>query len=740
MTAASPAALGEAFSGHDEAPAPFEFDSAVERDPSGNWRLHLMVEGVHCGACVHRIERALGRDPAVTSARVNLTTRRLAVTWSGERALAARLAGAVEALGYRVAPYRPAQVTAGEGAVERELLRALAVAGFAAANVMLLSVALWAGMAQGMEPATRSLLHWFSALIALPAVAYAGRPFFHSALSALLARRTNMDVPISLAVVLASAMSLFETLRGGEHVYFDSAIALLFFLLVGRYLDRRARSKARSAAERLLTLRGQAVTVLEPDGRRRTIPSELVERGMRVLVAAGERVPIDGRVAAGRSELDSSLITGESLPAAVAPGDRVFAGTLNLGAPLTLEVSAVGEATLLAEIVRLMELAEQRRSGYVSLADRVARLYAPLVHGLALATFLGWVLLGTAWQVALLYAVAVLIITCPCALGLAVPVVQVIASGRLLRQGILLKSATALERLVGIDGVAFDKTGTLTEGHPTLDTAAIDREALLAAAALAGASRHPLARGLARAAPEAATADGVREVPGRGLALETPEGEIRLGNRAWCGLEHGPPAAGPELWLRRPGRPPTQFRFTDPLRADAAQVVDALARQGLAVELLSGDRRETVAAVAGQLGIADWRAQCSPSDKVARLEALSAEGRRILMVGDGLNDAPALAAAAVSLSPSSAVDISQTAADAVFQGRALGPILELLEVARRTQRLVRQNLALAFLYNLLTVPLAVLGYVTPLVAAICMSASSLAVIVNALRLGRGGRS
>jgi Cu2+-exporting ATPase len=749
MTAVNPAALGAAFSDHDEARAPVEFDSAVERDPSGAWRLHLMVEGIHCGACVQSIEKALGRDPAVTSARVNLTTRRLVVTWSGERTLAARLAGAVEALGYRLAPFRPAQVTDGEGAAERALLRALSVAGFAAANVMLLSIALWAGDAQGMEPATRSLLHWFAALIALPAVAYAGRPFFRSALSALLARRTNMDVPISLAVVLASAMSLFETLRGGEQVYFDSAIALLFFLLVGRYLDRRARSKARSAAERLLTLRGQTVTLLDPDGRARTISTEQVEPGMRVLVAAGERVPIDGRVTAGRSELDRSLITGESLPAAVARGDQVFAGTLNLGAPLTLEVSAVGEATLLAEIVRLMELAEQRRSGYVSLADRVARLYAPLVHGLALATFLGWVLVGTAWQVALLYGVAVLIITCPCALGLAVPVVQVIASGRLLRQGILLKSATALERLVGIDGVAFDKTGTLTEGHPTLVTAELDREALLAAAALAGASRHPLAHGLARAAPEAATAEGVREVPGRGLVLETAEGEIRLGSRAWCGLEDGPPAAGledgppaagPELWLSRPGRPPVRFRFTDPLRADAAQVVGALARRGLAVELLSGDRRETVAAVAVQLGIADWRAQCSPSDKVARLEALSAEGRRILMVGDGLNDAPALAAAAVSVSPSSAVDISQTAADAVFQGRALAPILELLEVARRTQRLVRQNLALAFLYNLLTVPLAVLGYVTPLVAAICMSASSLAVIANALRLGRGGRS
>jgi Cu2+-exporting ATPase len=705
----------------------------------GEYGLDLIVEGVHCGGCVQRIERALARQDMVTRARLNLTTRRLAVTWQGPAEAAGRLARTVEDLGYPVAPFEPARLDAGDGRAETRLLRALAVAGFAAGNVMLLSVAVWAGHSQGMGPATRGLLHWFSALIALPAIAYAGRPFFLSALRVLKSGHTNMDVPISLAVLLAAGMSLFETMAGGRHVYFDSAVTLLFFLLIGRYLDRRARGKARAAAERLLALGIRPVTVLAEDGAPTVLPVEQVGPGMTVLVAAGERIAVDGRVRTGRSELDTSLITGETLPAPAQTGDPVFAGTLNLTAPLTLEVTAVGEDTLLAEIVRLMELAEQRRARYVELADRVARLYAPVVHGLALATFLGWtLLLGAPWQSALLTAVAVLIITCPCALGLAVPAVQVIASGRLLGRGVLLKSATALERLALVDTVVFDKTGTLTEGRPELHREDLDPDALALAASLAGASRHPLARALARAAPDVPVAEGVREHPGLGLALATPEGELRLGSRVWCGLPEDDAAEGPELWLTGPGRTPCRFAFVDPPRADAAEVIAALRARGFAIELLSGDRRGPVAALAEDLGLATWRARCSPSEKVARLEALADKGRRVLMVGDGLNDAPALAAASVSLSPSSAVDISQTAADAVFQGRRLGPVLELLTLARRAQRLVKQNLWLAFGYNALTIPLAVAGFVTPLVAAIAMSSSSLVVIGNALRLARSG--
>ncbi|HEV7370098.1 heavy metal translocating P-type ATPase [Arenibaculum sp.] len=716
----------------------------VRTAPDGTARLDLMVDGLQCAACVWLIESVLKRSPAVRHARLNMTTRRLALVWDPAGADGNALVASVAGLGYRLVPFDPGRLADAGAAEERGLLRAMAVAGFASANVMLLSVAVWAGHAQGMGPATRDLMHWVSALVALPAIAYAARPFFRSAWAALSRRRTSMDVPISLGVVLVSAVSLAETVQGHEHAYFDGAVMLLFFLLVGRYLELRARGRARSAAEHLLSLGARAVTVLDGAGHGRVLPPDRVEAGMTVLVAPGERVPVDGRVLEGRSDLDTALLTGETVPAAASPGDAVFAGTLNLTAALTLRVTAVGEGTLLAEIVRLMEVAEQGRARYVDLAERVSRFYSPVVHLAALLTFVGWIgLMEAPWQAALLHAAAVLIITCPCALALAVPAVQVIASGRLMRQGVLLKSATALERLAGIDTVVFDKTGTLTEGRPVPVLDGVDPADLRLAASLAGASRHPLARALARAAGDVPVASGVVEQPGAGLVLAAPGGEVRLGSRRHVGLpedaggpEGGEGGAGPEFWLSAPGRAPVRFAFTDAPRADAAAVVGALRARGLRVVLLSGDRVPAVRAVAQTLGIADWHAACDPAAKVAVLERLAAGGARVLMVGDGLNDAPALSAALVSMSPSTAADVSQTAADVVFQGHRLAPVAEAVEVAARADRLVRGNFALALVYNLLTVPLAVAGFVTPLVAALAMSSSSLLVIANALRLSR----
>ena len=724
----------------EETAGAIDYSAHVRVAGDGVASLHLMVDGLQCGACVWLIEAVLAREPGVLEGRLNMTTRRLTLRWRPEQADINLLVGTIARLGYRLAPFDPLRLAHGDAVIERELLRTLAVAGFAAANVMLLSVAIWAGYSQGMGPATRSLMHWFSALIALPAIVYAIRPFLRSALRALAARRTNMDVPISIGVTLTTLMSLAETIRGGEHAYFDSAITLLFFLLIGRYLDQRARGRARSAAEHLLSLGASAVTVIGEGGQLAVLPPEAVRVGMTVLVTAGERVPVDGRISSGASDLDASLITGEIAPVPVRPGEKLFAGTLNLTAPLHLVVEAVGEETLLAEIVRLMEVAGQGRALHVAIADRVSRLYAPVVHLAALLTFLGWVFLGgLAWQPALLIAVSVLIITCPCALALAVPAVQVIASGRLLHRGVLLKSATALERLAQVDTVAFDKTGTLTEGHPDLcSDESIDAGALRLAASLAAASRHPLARALARAVPGVAVATGVREVPGSGLILDGPDGEIRLGHRRFAGGSEDGEAVGPELWLARPGRVPVRFTFLDRPRADAAEVVARLGAAGYRVLLLSGDRKPVAGEIAARLGIADWHAELDPAAKTAHLAALAAEGRTVLMVGDGLNDAPALAAACVSMSPSTAVDVSQIAADAVFQGRLLAPVAETLEMARRAESLVRQNFILAILYNLVTVPLAVCGLVTPLIAAAAMSSSSVLVIVNALRLNRSG--
>ncbi len=704
----------------------------------GSATMTLLVDGLHCAACVWLIETALQRQADVVEARVNLTSRRLRLVWRGGVERATELAALVQRLGYRVVPFDASNLGSCADREEKELLRALAVAGFAAANVMLLSVSVWSGIGGDMGGATRDLMHWVSALIALPAIAYAGRPFFRSAFAALRRLRTNMDVPISIGVTLAAGMSLFETIHHAPHAYFDSAITLLFFLLIGRTLDQRARGRARSAAEHLLGIAAAPVTVIDADGRQRRVAAAAVSRGDTVLVATGERIAIDGTVIDGTSSVDKSLIDGESLPARVVPGSGVLAGMLNLDAPLRLIVTAVGDGTFLAEILRLMETAEQGRARLVVLADRVARRYAPVVHCLALVTFVVWLALGP-WQTAMVNAVAVLIITCPCALGLAIPVVQVIASGRLMRRGILLKSATALERLAEIDTVVFDKTGTLTLGTLELQPdARRDPSTLAAAAALAAASRHPLSRALCRAAGPVAVAAGVQEHPGAGLSVGADH-TIRLGSRAFCGIAQSASAGDsdgdPELWFTRPFEAPVRFVFRDTLRPDAAAVVMALRAAGKRVLLLSGDRPAAVAAVAEAVGIFENRALLSPTEKCALITDLARDGAKVLMVGDGLNDGPALSTAYASMSPATAADVCQIAADVVFQGRSLDAVTEVLGVARRSGHLVRQNIAFAILYNLFAVPLAMAGVVTPLLAAAAMSSSSLVVVGNALRLG-----
>ncbi|MCA0303673.1 MAG: cadmium-translocating P-type ATPase [Proteobacteria bacterium] len=716
---------------HRPLPLDADFTDHARATASGEAELDLLVDGLDCAACVWLIETLLARDPAIQKARVQLSTRRLSLRWRGPVSAANGYAGLVAALGFRLAPFDASCLAAADDEQARELLRCLAVAGFAAANVMLLSVSVWSGHDGSMGEATRTLFHFLSAAIALPAIAYAGRPFFRSAIGALRNGRTNMDVPISIGVVLASIVSLHETFAGQQHAYFDSAITLLFFLLIGRYLDRRARGRARQAVQSLLALASRNATVIGADGGTEQRRVDRLQPGDLLLVAAGERLGADGVVSDGRSSMDAALVSGESVPQSVAPGSRVFAGMVNLGAPLRVRVSAAGEHTLLSEIVRLVEAAERGRSRFVALADRVARAYAPVVHVTALLTFLGWLLIGgLAWDRSLLIATAVLIITCPCALALAVPVVQVVASTRLLKRGVLLLSPTALERLAQVDHVVLDKTGTLTLGRPEL-VGTPDAAALAAAARLASASRHPLAQALVRAAGDAAPETDVVEHPGQGLSA----GAARLGSAAFCGIDAAADDGLSELWFSRPGHTDVRFAFADRLRPDAAQAVAALRRRGLAVELLSGDRPAAVARAAEAAGIDQWRAGVSPADKAARLATLAAEGRRVLMLGDGLNDAPALAAAHASISPATAAEATQNAADAVFQGDALAPVVETVEVARRSDRLVRQNLAIALVYNLSAVPLAILGEVTPLVAAVAMSTSSLLVIGNALRLG-----
>lgn len=721
-----------------------ELGLAATEAGNGGLTLRLAVPGMACGGCVAKIEGAARAVPGIASARANLTRKTLTATWHGSRD---RGAGVVEALsraGFDAFPLEDG--TAGgppDGAAERrDLVNRMAVAGFASANVMLLSVAVWSGAGE----ATRDLLHWISALIAIPAVAHAGRPFFASALRALRAGRLNMDAPISLAVLLAVGVSLSEVMRGGEDAYFDAAVMLLFLLLIGRWLDRTMRDRARSAAHALGRMAPRGAWVLEAGGARRYRALAGIRPGDRVLLEAGARLPVDGTVEAGRGTVDAALVTGEAKPVAVGPGDALDAGILSLDAALTVRATRVGEETTLAGIARLCAAAEDRKSRLARLADRAAAVYAPVVHLLALATFAGWLASGATGREALLAAVAVLIVTCPCALGLAAPMAQAVASGALFRRGIMLKDGAALERLALVDHVVLDKTGVLTRGAPVVtDARGLTDAALRRAAGLAGHSTHPVARALAAHAAarglSPAPVTAVTETAGAGLTGRSGGRALRLGSARHCGIAGEDADGGPEgdetvCWYAEEGAPSARLTFADTLREDAARTVRALSEGGMAVSLLSGDGAGAVARAAAATGIADARSGLRPADKIARVEALQAAGHSVLMVGDGINDAPALSAAAVSMAPSSGSDIGRTASDLVFTGASLSAVVAAWRLARRTRTVILQNFALAAGYNAIAIPLAALGHAGPLVAAIAMSSSSLLVTLNALRLGR----
>ncbi|TQI72667.1 Cu2+-exporting ATPase [Bosea sp. AK1] len=690
----------------------------------------LSVPGLHCAACIRAVETGVARLPGVAQVRVNLSTRRAAVQWRGEEA--PDLLTALAELGY---PGHLFESEAEGTDPERDrLIRALAVAGFCAMNIMLLSVSVWSGA----EPETRQAFHWISGALALPCLIFSGRIFFSSAWAVLRRGRTNMDVPISIGICLAFALSLYDTIHDGPHAYFDAATSLIFFLLIGRTLDHLMHEKARAAVRGLMRLAPRGATVLDTDGGRSYLPLAEVAPGMRIALTAGERVPVDGIVEEGASELDCAIATGESAPQSVSPGMAVQAGTLNLSGPLTILATAKAESSFLAEMVRLMEAAEGGRARYRRIADRAAALYSPVVHATALIAFLGWMMATGDWHRAITIAIAVLIITCPCALGLAVPIVQVVASRRLFEAGIMVKDGSAIERIAEIDTVAFDKTGTLTFGQPQLvDPAAIPARDLAIAAGIARRSSHPLSRAIAAAAPEAGLAlTDIREHPGFGVEAELEGHCYRLGRAEWALAEAGgQPESG--TVLSRDGAFVARFAFAETLRPQARAAVDALRADGLSIALLSGDRSAAVQPIAGRLGIDAVSAGLLPAGKVERLAALAAEDRKVLMVGDGLNDAPALAAAHASMAPASAADIGRNAADFVFLHDGLDAVPTAIAVARAAGRLIRQNFALAILYNALALPVAIAGYVTPLIAALAMSLSSILVVANALRLDAG---
>lgn len=693
----------------------------VERD--------FAVPDIRCAGCIAKLEQGLVRDRRIAAARVNFTEKRVHLSCTPDTDMP-DLIGAFSSLGFEAHPIGsgPDEADA-EAETSRELLRAVAVSGFAMMNIMLLSVSVWSGAAG----ATRDLFHWLSAAIALPTIAYAGRPFFRSAWRALRHRRTNMDVPISIGVLLVSVMSLYETATHGAHAYFDGAVMLLFFLLCGRWLDSVMRDRARGGVTALLRNMGTGAMVFGHERSTRWVDATALEPDMVMLVAAGERLAADGVIASGSSSIDLSLLTGESAPQTVRPGDVVHAGTLNLDAPLKVRVTAAGSDTAIADIARLMGEAAQGKSRYVRIADRAARLYAPAVHCLALLAFAGWMIAGAGWHHSLLIAAAVLIITCPCALGLAVPAAQIVAAGALMRKGVLIKDGSALERLSEVDLALVDKTGTLTLGRPeALDLGLLDIGVKSLVLALAQSSRHPLSEALTRGLQaydvRPAEVASIRETAGFGVEARWAGRTVTLGRPLGTGLGD---ALATQFAVD--GHPVATIRFADQLRPDARDAVDALREAGIAAMILSGDRAEAVAPVARELGLTAQTGM-TPQDKLAAIARQTALGHKVLMLGDGLNDGPALAAGHASMAPGSASDVGKNAADCIFMGDRLMPVVETVRMARRTQAVVRQNFMLATVYNVVAVPLAFAGLVTPLIAAVAMSGSSLLVVGNALRL------
>ncbi|PLK24359.1 heavy metal translocating P-type ATPase [Novosphingobium sp. TH158] len=690
----------------------------------------LVVPGMHCAGCMAKVEGSLGAIEGVASARVNLTARQVRVSHD-QTVDTPRLVSALAATGFASQPRE--EDMAPPPSAARALFAPLAVAAFGAMNVMQLSVGVW----YGAEGATRDMFHLISALIGVPAIAYSGLPFFRSAWGAVKHWRTNMDVPITIGVTLATALSLYETFTSGHHAWFDGVLMLLFFLLAGRTLDAMMRDRARAGVDALLRQAAPGAMVVGRSGTVEWLPSRDLVPGMVMRVAAGERLAADGVISAGSSRFDKSLLTGESAPIPASEGAEVLAGTLNLDAPVDVKVSRAGKGTALAEIARLMEAAGQSRSAYVRIADRASKLYAPSVHTLALVSGLAWLALGAGWHQSLVIAISVLIITCPCAIGLAVPVAQVVASGALMKKGVMVKDASALERMSQVTRALLDKTGTLTLGRPVPDEralAALSPQAAGIALALASNSAHPLSRALAEALAKAGVVaspiEGASEKPGFGVSATV--------NGKAVSLRRPDASTSMATALDIEGEPVRLITFADALRPDAVEALARLKAMGIESSILSGDNAAAVSTVAREVGLT---AECAatPASKQQAIERLQASGHKVLMAGDGLNDGPALAAAHASIAPGSASDVGRQASDMVFLGDSLLALPRAIAAARRTMSVVRQNFVLAIGYNVLAVPLAMGGYLTPLMAAVAMSTSSVIVVANSLRLVRAAR-
>jgi len=705
----------------------------------GKRELLLQTEGIRCAACAWLIRSHMETMAGVGAVQVDTASGYTRIIWNPLKTSLSKLAEALLELGYK--PHLPLAGAEEQGRQEerRDSMKRLGVAGLGMMQVMMYAVGLYAGDAFGMNLAERSFLEWVSLLVTLPVLIYSGRIFFQGAWRSLQARRPGMDVPVALAIGLAFAASCVNFFRGEGQVWFDSVVMFIFFLTLGRHVELSLRHRNLQAGAALARLLPEWAARLR-DGKLETIPAMDLQSGDLVHVSSGEAFPADGTITKGATEVDEALLTGESLPLTRSIGDPVIAGAINLTQPIELEVTAGGEATTVSAMGRMLMRAQTQRESAHGLPAWLVPAFIIVVLTIALATWLGWSLLDSA--VAFPAMLAVLVASCPCALSLALPAVYAAASQRLLNEGILLTRGDALKALSRVDHVVFDKTGTLTRGYPSVSTVVLntarprfdEARVLSIAGSIEAASAHPLARAFP---PADRFPSEVRVIAGKGLEAEIDGQRWRLGQAdfAAAGFAFDHETAGDtEIWLSDDEDWIARIELSDELRVGVVEAVGALAAEGLRTSILSGDNATAVKRVAAKTGIDTWEARQSPQDKLQAIHKLKTRGATVLMVGDGVNDAPVLAAADVSMTVKGGSELANSAADMILTGESLGLVIRAREIAALAQSLIRQNLVWALVYNASVLPLAISGLLQPWMAALGMSLSSLLVVVNATRL------
>lgn len=695
--------------------------------------IELIIEGIKCGSCLWLIESSLQKQQGVLQASVSATTQTLCLIWVGDQSQIQEYIKLLNDLGYKALPLLDSEVIKSQLKLEKSYLQMIALTGVIWIQNMMISMGMWGDFTGEIGVNSRIFMNLCAAITTIPVIIYSSKPFFISGWNAIKNRRSHMDLPISIAIIITLLISIYGTVIGSTNVFYEAVSGLVFALLSGRYLELKVRNKANANARNLLLQKPLFATVMR-EGQLKLVSVNTIKVGEIIYIASGERVALDGEIIYGISEIDNSIITGESLPNQVKMGDKIFAGAINLGNPIQLRVDSDNENTLLTEIKKLIEKSSDQKSKYQTLASKIASLYTPIVLSISALTGIGW-LFFTSLEGAILNGVSVLVITCPCAMGLAVPIVNIIATSSLMKRGIFVKTNDALERLTEIKTIALDKTGVLTYGKPTLinDLTEIKYQDLLKSLVIN--SKHHLCIALY----EALKGDGnylelnnIVEDKGFGIIGFYKEFKIMVGRASWCGIDDQ--SIDENLlstWyvLKEDNEivESIQLKFNDRLCDDAMDFVNAIKDQ-YHTFIMSGDRKEVVESIAKQLKIADFHYALSPMDKY---KLIFSSQDKILMIGDGLNDAAAMSIAHCSISPSKIIEISQNQSAILFQ-HGLKDIIYILEIAKRSQKVCKENIMISVIYNIISIPVAILGYASPLMAAIFMSLSSILVMINSI--------